>query len=307
MRTNHGSQDHLQLDSYYTIGHFHLFCQDYALHGWEPLPHLIVADGCSSAPNSDLGARLLALSARQFLPVFAGAVSESERLAQHWTLGRRIVRRAARQARHLGLDDEVLDTTLLVAWCDGATVFAHLYGDGCLALRRVDGAVETIRVDYAENAPYYLSYLLDAERQDLYREAVAPAERAQKVRYCSTVGERSRQQPFDTPTLFAFDLQEFPIVALATDGLDSLLSTDNGTRLALPSVAQALLDLPVDHAGAFVQRTLYQILFEYAQQQIFNSDDIGLGVFARLDAMDAGAAWSDPLASAWFDQDTPEN
>ena len=66
----------LLLDAYYTIGRLHLFCEDYALHGWEPVPHLILADGCSAAPDSDLGARLLALNARHFLPRFARAAND---------------------------------------------------------------------------------------------------------------------------------------------------------------------------------------------------------------------------------------
>ena len=49
----------LVLDAYYTIGRMHRFCQDYVCQGVDPIPHLIVADGCSATPDSDLGARLL--------------------------------------------------------------------------------------------------------------------------------------------------------------------------------------------------------------------------------------------------------
>ena len=270
----------LLLDAYYTIGRLHLFCQDYALYGLEPVPHLILADGCSAAPDSDLGARLLALNARRLLPRFARAANELERLARHWPLGQRIVRRAARQARDLGLDHAVLDATLLIAWCDGSTVHVHLYGDGCLAVRRADGGVATIEVEYAENAPYYLSYLLEPERWALYQEAVGKPATAQRVHSQSDAGENIRRERFDAPAVFNFDLAAFPVVAVATDGLHSFVAVETGARLDLQAVAREMLDFP-NLDGAFVQHRLRETLAKYAQRRVFNVDDIGLGAFVR--------------------------
>jgi hypothetical protein len=65
----------------------HRFCQDYVCQGWDPIPHLILADGCSATPDSDLGARLLVLNARHLLPRFVGAANATEPLARHWRLG----------------------------------------------------------------------------------------------------------------------------------------------------------------------------------------------------------------------------
>ncbi|MDG4596097.1 MAG: protein phosphatase 2C domain-containing protein [Candidatus Contendobacter sp.] len=279
--TRAGERVALLLDAYYTIGRLHLFCEDYALHGWEPVPHLILADGCSAAPDSDLGARLLVLNARQLLPRFVHAANGNERLARHWPLGQRIVRRAARQARDLGLDPSVLDATLLVAWCDGAMVHVHLYGDGCLAVRHADGGVGTIRVEYAENAPYYLSYLLDPERWELYQEAIGEPATAQSIHYQIDAGESIRQEAFNTPTAFDFDLTTFPVVAVATDGLDSFVAAETGARLDLRTTARSALDFQ-NLDGAFVQRHLRQVLVDYAQQRVINVDDIGLGAFVRL-------------------------
>lgn len=283
------SENALLLDAYYTIGKLHLFCQDYALYGLEPVPYLILADGCSAAPDSDLGARLLAMNARRLLPRFARPASEEERRVWHWPLGRRIVRRAARQARDLRLDPSVLDATLLIAWSDGMTVHAHLYGDGCLAVRNAEGRVATIGVEYAENAPYYLSYLLDPERWAFYREAIGEPATAQSIHYQSDTGESVHQERFDAPTVFDFDLATFPVVAVATDGLDSFVTAETGTGLDLRTVAREMLDF-THLDGAFVQRRLRKTLFDYAQRGIFNLDDIGLGVFVRLaGGLDAGA------------------
>ena len=285
----------LVLDAYYTIGKMHRFCQDYLCQGMVPIPHLILADGCSATPDSDLGARLLVLNARHLLPRFVGATNATEPLAQHWRLGRRIVRRAARQVREMGLDDSVLDATLLIAWCDGANIHIHLYGDGCIAVRRADGGVAAIQVEYAENAPYYLSYLLHPQRGLLYQEAIGDPATAQRVHYQSDAGETTRREHFDAPTVFRFDLATFPTVAVATDGLDSFVDAKTGQRLNLLAVAREMLDFR-NLDGAFIQRRLREALIEYAQRQVFCCDDISVGAFIALD--EEAATNSPPIAAA---------
>ena len=271
----------IALDAHYTIGKLHLYCEDYVCHGWKPFPHLILADGCSASPDSDVGARLLALNARRLLPRFAlTAAGKAGQAAPHWRLGRQIVRRAARQARELGLRPEALDATLLIAWCDGATVYAHLYGDGCIAVRRVAGAMSVVQIEYAENAPYYLSYLLDPERWAFYREAIGDPATAQSVRYLGETGESTRREHFAAPTVFSFDLATFPVVAVATDGLASFMNVATGERGAVLDVARTLLDFH-DPNDDFVKLRLHEVLIEYGRQRLFNLDDLGLGVFVR--------------------------
>ncbi len=272
------------LDSYYTIGKMHLYCQDYVFQGRKPFPHVILADGCSAAPNSDVGARLLVLNARRELARFARVSDEgAERDALHWRLGRRIVRRATRQARELGLSPEVLDATLLVAWCDGTTVYVHLYGDGCIATRRADGRLAVIQIEYAENAPYYLSYLLDSERRTLYREAVGDPSVAQSIRYLDeTSGASIRQERFDAPIVFAFKLATFPTVAVATDGLHSFVNAETGERVDLLDATRAMLDFR-GYQGAFVKDQLEKTLIEFGRRLLFNLDDLSLGAFVGMD------------------------
>lgn len=272
----------IALDSHYTIGRLHLLCQDYVCQGWEPFPYVILADGCSAAPDSDLGARLLALNARRLLPCFARPAADlAERFTRHWRLGRRLVRSAARHARDLGVAVDVLDATLLVAWCEGDTVWVHLYGDGCIAVRRSDGETATILVEYAENAPYYLSYLLDRERDALYQSAVGDPAIAQTTHYLNESGVNTRRDPFDTPTVFSFSLAVLPTVVVATDGLHSLVSAETGERLDVLSVAREMLDFGEPSDG-FVKRRLRQVLADYGRQRVFPLDDLSLGAFISV-------------------------
>lgn len=274
----------IALDSYYTIGKMHWYCQDYVFQGTKPFPHVILADGCSAAPHSDVGARLLVLNARRELARFARVSGdETERTARHWRFGRRIVRRAARQARDLELGPEVLDATLLVAWCDGITVYVHLYGDGCIATRDADGKLAVIQVEYAENAPYYLSYLLDSERHALYQEAVGDPAVALSVHYLNeSTAVSTRRERFDAPVMLSFRLAAFPTVAVATDGLHSFVNAETGERVGLLEVTRAMLDFR-GCQGAFVRDRLEKVLIEFGKRLMFNLDDLSLGAFVGTD------------------------
>ncbi|MBL8251059.1 MAG: protein phosphatase 2C domain-containing protein [Candidatus Competibacter sp.] len=273
----------IALDAYYLIGKLHAYCQDYVIQGWKPFPHVILCDGCSSSPNSDVGARVLALNARMELPRFARIPREGAGLAdQHWALGREIIRRAAGQVQQLALNPEALDATLLVAWCDGATVRMHCYGDGCIVTRDAGDELAVIEVEYAENAPYYLTYLLEAERHALYEEAIGQTEAAQIIRHSSESGDVSiRQQRFDAPAAFSFDLAAFPTVAVATDGLSCFLNAETSQRIAALEVAQALLNFG-GAREAFVAKRMQSALVEFGQRLVFNLDDLSLGAFVKV-------------------------
>jgi len=45
-------------DHYRTGKSRHKSCEDYTLSGSDPMPYLIVCDGCSSSPQTDIGAML---------------------------------------------------------------------------------------------------------------------------------------------------------------------------------------------------------------------------------------------------------
>ncbi|MBL8259421.1 MAG: protein phosphatase 2C domain-containing protein [Candidatus Competibacteraceae bacterium] len=273
----------IALDAHYTIGKLHSYCQDYALQGWEPFPYVVLSDGCSASPNSDVGARLLALTARAELARFAKIPRDGAGLAdRHWALGRDIIRSAARRVQDLALNPEALDATLLVAWCDGAAVHLHCYGDGCIAMRDAAGELTVIEIEYAENAPYYLTYLLEAERRALYEEAVGDAEAAQVIRHSSAASDGLIQrQRFDAPVTFSFDLATFPTVAVATDGLSCFFSADTHQRIAALQVAQVLIDF--DGAqDAFVAKRMQSALADFSQRLLFNLDDLSLGAFLKV-------------------------
>ncbi|HYO91642.1 MAG TPA: hypothetical protein VEQ40_08400, partial [Pyrinomonadaceae bacterium] len=69
----------MNADSAFLIGATHAVCQDYAVAGngtpderaavsnLQANPYVILSDGCSSSPDTDIGARLLVKAAEQVL------------------------------------------------------------------------------------------------------------------------------------------------------------------------------------------------------------------------------------------------
>jgi len=155
-------------DAFYGIGAGHVFCQDYALAGARAHGELyaLVADGCSSSRHSDWGARLLGVAAARQLegqPLGPGGGEDQPSLEPEAALGC-----AWRQAQELGFAQSSLDATLLWASERGVTIEAVLCGDGVVATRGSDGAIEAWSVEFPDGAPAYPSYWLDRARLDAF-------------------------------------------------------------------------------------------------------------------------------------------
>ena len=100
-------------DAFFSIGKTHMVCEDYARAGTQQngLPYALVCDGCSSSPDTDIGARLLGMAA-------------ATTFQAHWISGREmpfaerereIIRIAATAANEIDADLRCLDSTIVEA------------------------------------------------------------------------------------------------------------------------------------------------------------------------------------------------
>ncbi len=257
-------------DSHYSIGKTHLVCEDYACHGHDPMPYVILSDGCSSSENTDVGARLLALNARQSISQFL--------TTSHWDMGRRITDLSAQQADSLGLPLSALNATLIVAFFHQDQVSVHLYGDGCVIIQDHDGNLQAIQIEYAGNAPYYLSYLKDAGLETRYLEKLG--RQTKIVKSLSNNEVTSKRCDYNTSSIFDCNVAEFKALAVATDGLSSFVDVGAGQDRDLLEVAKEFMAFK-NINGDFVKRRMRRALTTYRQQGIHNSDDIGFGAFIK--------------------------
>ena len=64
----------IHVDCAFRMGRTHLVCQDYAAVAAGEFPCVLLADGCSWSPDTDMGARLLVRSALTTLRCLSDAI-----------------------------------------------------------------------------------------------------------------------------------------------------------------------------------------------------------------------------------------
>ncbi|MFN2514557.1 MAG: protein phosphatase 2C domain-containing protein, partial [Pyrinomonadaceae bacterium] len=131
----------MNVDSAFIIGATHAVCQDYAVAGnglpthqardenSPAAPYLILSDGCSSSPDTDIGARLLVKAAEQILLVYRPLASELPEMHKE------SAQRALTWAGLAGLSPQVVDATLLTAHVRGDELILGCSGDAVIVLQ----------------------------------------------------------------------------------------------------------------------------------------------------------------------------
>lgn len=158
----------MKIDSYYEIGSTHTVCEDYALHGqYGELFYMVGADGCSSSKNTDLGAKLLCHITEQQLKYFYNnRIEFSKENLQNFIV------KACNDIRPvLGLQDTVFDATLVIVLFDrfSEKLDYFMWGDG-VVIEKYEDAVLIDSLQFEGNAPFYLSYQMNCDREQLYKK-----------------------------------------------------------------------------------------------------------------------------------------
>lgn len=264
----------LYLGHHFVMGATHYVCQDYALHGDEPAPFIVVSDGCSSAPDTDVGARLLCCMARKIL-YHNYRVEEPQTPPLDYTdFGNKVVTTAEIITEAMGVTPDVLHATLMVACVKNNTVYVYIYGDGTILLLGHAGQVRYLDFQFNDNMPYYLNYWKNAELHTAYAQAHDTANTLEIV--SGEHGEAERRH-FQSPLEFKFSLEEYSAVALASDGCSQFLDTGTQVKLPLSTVAPRLLNFRTDR-DAFVREHLHEVVEDYARLGVYVLDDLALGV-----------------------------
>lgn len=255
-------------DAHFAIGKTHKVCEDYALAGATSSgrAYAIVCDGCSSSPDTDFGARLLARAAASQINSL-GDSFDPERaawLADGWRSS-------------LNLHPTALDATLMVVLQkDDGLVRAIVVGDGVVAARRRDtGQYDYWAVRYPSGAPGYLTYLLDPERKKAFMDQTKGM-RAIEVSWGSP--DAPDQPP---PTAFGWDEGDngpvwtldrdptvYDLIVVMSDGAESFQRLSDTGRLK-PVPLREVLDQVMSvkgGTGEFLTRRLNRFLTKFCPQ-----------------------------------------
>lgn len=153
----------LYTDHYFHIGSRHLTsgkpCQDYAISSvYNDAALAIISDGCSTGGHTDIGSRILALSAataiREHWAINRDALGKS--VPQEVMLRQKIVLAGTRQA--LGLHPHDMLATCVYAYISPSGGFVHIQGDGVVALKYRNGRIDMFNFEWENNMPYYPAY-----------------------------------------------------------------------------------------------------------------------------------------------------
>lgn len=249
----------MNTDAFFAVGRQHHICQDYAIAGKGVAA---LSDGCSSSPNTDLGARFLCRL----------GVTKGPHAAIH---------AATSLLAPLDLPKESLDATLLLArWDDPAqSVKVFIAGDGVLVGRRRDGGSTVIVSEFPSGAPFYLNYgTNDARRQGYLQEFGGKHVFTVSTPESETVQESQVEEP--PVVMFEFLASTFDLVLLLSDGAKTFRRPVPQARGAtepvpLQEVVDNLLQVK-GYVGEFITRRAKRFLQDATARGWHHDDDFSV-------------------------------
>ncbi len=253
----------MNTDSVFQIGHDHTVCEDYALAGISnKVAYAIVCDGCSASPDVDTGARFLALSAREFVPI---------ELYQNVPdkLGKAIINHAGNTLKFQfpSVHPQALDATLLAARVDNGKLVVTMWGDGML-IHKSKHDVRWIHINVSSGAPDYLSYHLEENRKASYLRI--PDNRKTATTNFNGV--------FDCPVLepFVYESEILPgdVISLVSDGINSFRKSDN-SEIPWESLVEEFIGFK-NFTGEFALRRIAAFKRKCLKEQWTHLDDISV-------------------------------
>lgn len=257
----------IHTDTFLTIGSSHQVCEDYIISDQNPFPYVILADGCSSSKNTDMGARILCLLAKQYL-LYRKDESRFP-ILDYEQMGSWIIHNAEMTARQLGLNRSCLNATLIIAYVVDDFYHVYMYGDGVVIVEENDGAIRIADVEYTKNAPYYLGYRLSQEDTVEYHNL--------NQDLTITTNDKTTKYAYDYETHWLFPCSEFKKLLIASDGIASFME-NKIHPVSINDVTKEFLAYK-STKGEFLKRRLKRALKIYDKNGIEHFDDLSVGVF----------------------------
>lgn len=265
----------ISTDTFLKVGKQHPVCEDYILAGEQPLPYVILADGCSSSKHTDVGARLLCHSVKFLLELNL----VSKRLPEYDGIADFAIHNAKPATDLLHLDPSCLDATLITAFVYENTVHVYMYGDGnIIAVDRTSKNVSLYQASYGRNAPNYISYRADEQRRELYKSLQGNERKVvvKSILNGELVAELELTRPYST---FEFPLDMYECVLVTSDGIETFLDQANpGSSIPMQRIAQELTAFKNPH-GEFIKRRLKRMTQMFEERSIYHFDDLSIGGF----------------------------
>jgi hypothetical protein len=268
----------MSADVYFSIGSTHQVCQDHAIAHDD---FIVLSDGCSSAKDSDWGARFLTQAASNIL--------KQTKPTDLGTFSKNVILAAQSYANKLEIHEDCLAATLLCAYVKDKVIKAFIIGDGYIIARnKIKNEIMVIGHNFDTGAPWYLYYTLSDDLKNGYINRFGNGKFIVNKMIVNKTVSISDNLPMDASVGMAsmgytFSLDEYDMVGLASDGLKSFVQqTKTNTSITTKSVElgevlKKLFDFKT-LTGQFVHRRCQRFLKDFAADNIKNTDDFSLGV-----------------------------
>jgi hypothetical protein len=262
----------IEADHSFYIGSSHKVCEDYAL-SWKGTEQgaAIVSDGCSSSENTDIGARLLALSAKKHL--------QSGRSISNNDDGYFIASNALDIVVCLNLHETVLDATLLgICLKPDSSLDIFSSGDGHIALSQ-NGKIQIVSLVSEQGHPLYLSYMLNCERMERLKAKLDGVYGTKIV----VDFDLNHTVISEAPVLlhdysFSIDFEKPYTVAVFSDGVESFLDKGENS-IPTKEIIEELMGFK-SLKDDFVQRRTKAFLRRAKKKGWRHYDDVSMAVIS---------------------------
>lgn len=268
----------INTDTFTEIGKTHRICEDYIISGFDPVPYIILSDGCSSSKHTDTGARILTHLAKKYLKDEANVMGlESLVDINYREMGTSIISQALLLAKFLNLNLSNLDATLIVSFFINNSIRIYIYGDGFIIWIDKDKNVRYIEISFNSNAPFYLTYLIDKEKNSIYKEAnLHRIERFSDLPNLPDNFESVIETPYNKESYYEFNINESPTILITSDGISSFIHKDNDMTIMTDSIVTEFTRFKT-MKGEFVTRRIKKAIQDIKTNDIFHLDDITIG------------------------------
>ncbi|MFW6121984.1 MAG: protein phosphatase 2C domain-containing protein [Petrotogales bacterium] len=283
-------------DSCFVQGHSHSVCEDYVISNERVNgdivgdPFVVLCDGCSSSPNTDIGARLLAIAAMQSLDILDGQNAPTLLFCHA------VYEKTHSYCRSMSISEDCLLSTLIVVkYIEESRVRGFnviMFGDGAIATQRKTGSrIDVETFEYTSGAPYYLNYHFNEKKKQQYYDNFGLSI-LQNVYHLNPgqdtavhyVKDRLINRPPDVPFIWCrfYSLDDISMIAVMSDGIKSFIDLSKGVRsnYDIVHVLSSILFFRATN-GVFVKRRMKKGLKKMEKEKKIHEDDISIGVIVR--------------------------
>jgi hypothetical protein len=260
----------INTDWFLKTGYSHKICQDYVLTGPD---YIILADGCSSSEHVDIGARILCQCARNYIETFVSTLMSLD--TTH--VGKSIIMSAKVTCDSLSLPRTCLDSTLLFMVNTQNYLVIYMFGDGSFITTR-DGIVNIRTIISPQNAPFYLSYLLDIKRMQVYENNVGFKNKFERIGIKDGTSEDIYEKEIERwyATSIKKD-QGIDNILLTSDGISSFIDFSSGSSISIDKteIVKQLTSFK-NFKGEFIRRRASKMMDEFEKNKIKHYDDFSV-------------------------------